>query len=326
MMVSARLALAIAVGTAAPALWIFANHQRLGRVIAAETLPAAQVKAGGATIDVSFTPGSLDLSHQAVLRWVGRSAEAVTAYYGRFPVRNIQIRVHPVEGESGIFDGTTWGYRGGYTRIAVGQHTSQRQLDSDWMLTHEMTHMAFPDVPDPHHWIEEGIATYVEPIARAQAGQLSVEKVWRDMARDMPQGEPGARDRGLDNTRSWGRTYWGGAMFCLVADVRIREVTHNRKGLQDALRGIVAAGGTIEYEWPVAETFRVGDKATGSTVLSDLYAEMKDAPVNVDLDALWRRLGVSLSDRGISFDDRAPLAQVRKAITAPRDQPEAAAP
>jgi hypothetical protein len=317
---STRLVRAFMLGAVAIALGLVASHQRLGRLSAADTIPSAQLKLGGANIDVSFASGNLDLPPSATLRWVTRAAEAVTAYYGHFPVPNMQIRVQPSKGESGIFGGTTWGYRGGYTRISVGEHTSQRQLDSDWMLTHEMTHMAFPDVPDRHHWIEEGIATYVEPIARAQAGQLSVDKIWRDMVRDMPQGEPGPRDRGLDNTPSWGRTYWGGAMFCLVADVRIREATHNRKGLQDALRGIVAAGGTIQYEWPIAETFRLGDKATGTTVLSDLYAQMKDAPVNVDLDELWRRLGIVSGNGGMSFDDRAPLAEVRKAITAPPDQ------
>jgi hypothetical protein len=64
----------------------------------------------------------------------------------------------------------------------------------------------------------------------------------------------------------------------------------------------------------------MGDKATGTTVLSDLYAQMKDAPVNVDLDELWRRLGIVSGNGGMSFDDRAPLAEVRKAITAPPDQ------
>jgi hypothetical protein len=44
---------------------------------------------------------------------------------------------------------------------------------------------------------------------------------------------------------------------------------------------------------------------------------MKDAPVNVDLDKLWLRLGVVSDGGGMSFDDRAPLAEVRKAITAP---------
>lgn len=57
-----------------------------------------------------------------------------------------------------------------------------------------------------------------------------------------PFGRPEAGDRGLDRTPTWGRTYWGGAFFCFVADVQIREATHGAKSLDDALRAIVAAG------------------------------------------------------------------------------------
>ena len=28
--------------------------------------------------------------------------------------------------------------------------------------------MAFPSLPDDQHWMEEGLATYVEPIARVE--------------------------------------------------------------------------------------------------------------------------------------------------------------
>src|SRR5205085_2418134 len=111
-------------------------------------------------------------------------------------------------------------------------------LDSDWRMTHEIIHLAFPNMADEHRWIEEGISTYVEPVARAQAGQLPPEAVWKEFARDMPQGQPDSGDQGLDNTHTWGRTYWGGALFCLAADVQIREKTSNRKGLRDALRAI----------------------------------------------------------------------------------------
>ena len=96
-------------------------------------------------------------------------------------------------------------------------------------MTHELTHMAFPNVPRQHHWIEEGIATYVEPVARAQAGLLPVEEVWEEMLRDMPKGLPGPDTRGLDQTHSWASTYWGGALFCLLADVQFRERTGNRR-------------------------------------------------------------------------------------------------
>ena len=136
------------------------------------------------------------------------------------------------------------------------------------------------------------------------------------MLRDMKQGLPETGDRGLDGTDGWGRTYWGGAMFCLLADVEIRKQTGNRAGLQQAQRGILAAGGNMEQDWPVARIFKLGDKATGTTVLTDLYAKMGDTAYAPDLDALWRDLGVSMQGGRVSFDDSAPLAPIRRAITA----------
>jgi hypothetical protein len=189
------------------------------------------------------------------------------------------------------------------------------------MLTHEMIHLAFPSMTEKHHWIEEGVSVYVEPVARVQARQLSAERMWHDVVRDMPQGEPEPGDEGLDHTPTWGRTYWGGAMFCLLADVRIREQTHNQKGLQDALRGILAAGGNITQDWGIERAFAVGDKATGTTVLTDLYNEMRDKPDPVELAALWKQLGIQRQkDGSIQLNPIAPKAEIREAITRPRGQ------
>ena len=54
----------------------------------------------------------------------------------------------------------------------------------------------------------------------------------------------------------------------------------------------------------------------GQTSLSDLYAEMKDQPMPVNLDALWRELGVVQRPGGgaVQFDDTAPAAALRRAI------------
>jgi hypothetical protein len=73
----------------------------------------------------------------------------------------------------------------------------------------------------------------------------------------MPQGLPQAGDRGLDHTPTWGRTYWGGAIFYLLADVKIRKRTRNRVGLQQALQGILAAGGNHEQDWPIQRILSV---------------------------------------------------------------------
>jgi hypothetical protein len=86
--------------------------------------------------------------------------------------------------------------------------------------------------------------------------------------------------------------------------------------LQQAQRGILAAGGNLEQDWPVPRIFSIGDQATGTHVLADLYAKMGDTPYAPDLGALWRDLGVSAQNGHVSFDDTAPLAPIRRAITA----------
>ncbi len=269
---------------------------------------------GNARIDVMLERDSLQVPVKEILLWVKSAAECVTTYYGRFPVPRVLIRITPFDGR-GVRNGMTFGERGGRITIRVGYKTSPSELASDWMLTHEMVHLAFPSVDDQHHWIEEGIATYVEPIARIQAGHLKVEQMWFDLVRDMPQGLPRSGDRGLDNTHTWGRTYWGGALFCLLAEVEIRRLTNNAKGLENALRGILDAGGDIRKDWNLEDAFRAGDRAVGVSVLQPLYARMKDKPVSVDLDSLWTQLGVQSDGASVRFDDSATLAAIRRAIT-----------
>ncbi len=81
-------------------------------------------------------------------------------------------------------------------------------------MTHELVHMAFPDIEGDdreHHWIEEGMATYVEPIARCQIGTLKPERIWGEMARYMPQGLPREGDQGSGSTLTPGAVPTGAA-------------------------------------------------------------------------------------------------------------------
>jgi len=274
-----------------------------------------QLAAKGSKIDVEVGPGDLMVSGEELKRWVQNAADAIVAYYGRFPVPHLRIQIEP-SGGNGIRGGKTFGRGGGLIVVHVGSQTPEIELASDWMMTHEMVHLTFPSMADEHHWIEEGIATYVEPIGRIQAGQMDPAEMWRDLVRDMPKGEPRAGDKGLDHTHTWGRTYWGGALYCLRADVEIRRQTQNAKGLQDALRGILDAGGDIREDWELRKALETGDRTTGTHVLMNLYEEMKDKPVEVELDSLWKQLGVKAENGKVTLVDDAPLAGVRRAITA----------
>lgn len=269
---------------------------------------------GSSRLDIVVEKGLFDVTKHGLLDWVRSAAESVASYYGHFPLPHLLIRITPGVGE-GIGHGMTFGKGGGLVTIQVGAETTRTDFRSDWMLTHEMLHLAFPSVRRDHHWIEEGIATYVEPVARVRARQMEASEMWYELVRDLPQGLPAPGDKGLDHTHTWGRTYWGGAFFCLLADVDIHRQTENRKGLDDALRGILEAGGNITQDWELRKALSIGDRTTGAQVLSSLYDKMKDQPFTVDLDALWKELGIERDGKTVRFIDSAPLAATRKAMT-----------
>jgi hypothetical protein len=284
-------------------------------LFAAAAPGAEEIIVPGGTISVELArdPGALDRA--AMLEWVRESANAVAAWYGRFPAARTRLVVTPKPGR-GVSGGRSWAHDGGLIRIRVGEATTRAGFARDWVLVHEMTHLALPSLPEAHEWLEEGIATYVEPLARAQAGDLSAEAVWAGFVRGMPNGLPQPGDRGLDHTHTWGRTYWGGALFCLLADLEIRRRTENRRNLQDALRAILAHG-NMETSSEIMPLLEIGDRAVGVAVLSELYARQKDRPDSTDLDALWRKMGIGTNGERIQFDESAPEAGLRRAMTQP---------
>ena len=274
---------------------------------------AQELKAGGAVLRVDLDRSAFGEGATPILEWVQRSADIVSRYYARFPTTSVAIRLVPQEGD-GVHGGKTFANPDAYIRVQLGREVTPPQLLNDWVLVHEMTHLALPDTGEAHAWLSEGIATYVEGVARVQAGNRSETDVWAEELRSMPRGLPQPGDRGLDRTHTWGRTYWGGAMFCLLADVDIRRRTQLRFGLQDALRAVLRESGGLATDWPIERVLRSGDAAVGTRTLEDLYAQMKDAPVAPDLMTLWRELGVTPQGDSVTLSDSAPLAEVRHAI------------
>lgn len=282
----------------------------------------ASLDVGGATIaiewDDALKPVAPDLRH-----WVDYSSHAVARFYGRFPAKQLSLNLDARPGRGGVGGGVTTNTDGAEINIRVGTAVTREELAEDWVLVHEMVHLALPEVGRRHNWLAEGLATYVEGIARAQAGTRPALDVWSELKRSMSQGLPKSGEGGLDQTHTWARTYWGGALFCFQADVSIREQSGNRYSLRDALIAILdATGGYAGPSAPrgvdINEVFRIGDRATHTTVLTDLYARMKDAPNAPDLDALWQKLGVRGDGDKIEVDDKAPLAAIRTDMTKAR--------
>lgn len=274
-----------------------------------------QVPGGVIHLSVGLDGGELALSAAELMAAVSDSARLLSDYFGRFPVRELALLVVPVEGND--WSGMQLGNGGASILLFLGRSATKLGPRQDWVLVHEMFHLGLPTLVRRHLWLAEGLATYQEPLARARAGYLSERALWRELLIGLPKGLPRAQDGGLDGTRSWGRTYWGGALFFLLADLQIRVSSAQRHSLDDAIRGILAAGGDTSVRWTALETLAAGDRAIGGRVLEELYRQHAASAVAIDLDALFRRLGVAWREGEVVFDEAAEWAPLRRALSAP---------
>ena len=268
----------------------------------------------GGSIQLAIGPGKIGVTDDEISQWTESSARAVASYFGRFPMPGALVLIAVARGPW-VGSGRTLSGGGGTVFVRVGEQAPAKAYRDDWVLVHEMIHLTFPSVPRSQDWAEEGLATYVEPFARVRAGLTSDEEAWAGLVEGLPNGLPGPDDRGLDHTHTWGRTYWGGALFWFLADVEIHKRTQRAMGLEHALRGINSAGGTNAVRWPLGRVMATGDKAVGVPVLTELHAAMGASRHPVDLALLFKSLGVAVIHGRAHFDDSAPLADIRRAIT-----------
>jgi hypothetical protein len=158
--------------------------------------PAAdEVRLGKVTLRIQSRGAAPDVGLTGLRDWVLRSAGIVTAYFGEFPVTGVSIRGSTTDSSS-MGSGRTYGYPQPRIEVNVGQHISLASLNDDWVLVHEMSHLSLPAMDESHTWLAEGVAVYVEGVARAQAGNISETRLWAEYETSMPKGLPGLNESG----------------------------------------------------------------------------------------------------------------------------------
>lgn len=272
------------------------------------------LKVGEADIEAVSFPGRIGLERPVIERWLSDSAAAVAHYFDGFPLMKTLIVAVPVAGRGGVVFGRVRGGGGGTILLRLGEQVQRDQLYDDWILVHEMVHLGAPFVTGRAGWLMEGMATYAEPIIRARAGWRTQEQLWLEFAGQMPRGVTALTRESLDAVSRAG-LYWGGAIFMLLADLDIRERTDGRASLETCFRAVLKAGGDTTARWPRQRMLDACDAATGTDTMARLARRYVSQPGDLDLDALWRELGVRFDGRMVTFDDSAPKAALRRAIT-----------
>ena len=265
------------------------------------------IDAGGGTIERVLLPGKLAMDDAAVDRWVALAARAVVGS-GQFPVRRVLLGMAPSRGDG--VSGKTLASGGASIMLDVGRSMTEAAVPRDWVLVHEMTHLALPSLPRGGAWLEEGLATYVEPIARARAGIIPADEVWSGLVEGLPQGQP---DAGTALDHDVGANLLG--RRALLPDGRRRHPQGHLESQGARQRAPRDPARRRQRRWSLARVLEVGDAAVGGTVLTNLHAKMGSQPVTVDLDALWTQLGVRVRGRTVTLDDAAPDAAIRRGVT-----------
>lgn len=261
---------------------------------------------------VVLLDGAADVGEPALLSWMRRMASAAAGFWQGFPAPGMPVFVIPRSGDSGIPFGRVMSGGGVSMVLYVGEHATRAQLDNDWVLIHELVHAGSPFIPGVP-WFSEGLATYFEPLIRARVGLQTPRDMWIEFMTHMPRAETVMADAGLarGGFRGW---YYGGALLMLLTDVRMREASGGDTGLGDCLRRVRREVGNFSRTLGVHAMISACDAAVGGHVLHDVVQEHAYEAGPVDLDSLWRRLGLHLANGALTYDDDAPLAGIRKAI------------
>ncbi len=299
----------------------FAGYSALGRfslnelaVPAPGSLRPGQPKQDGvlrlAILDGVSPEGRADL-----VDWVRLTAQAESNYWQGFTAKQLMLGLVPMKNGAPVGFGRTVPGGGASVMIQVNSQVDKRRLFDQWVLVHELIHTGMPYIDGRGTWLMEGAATYVEPIirARAGAGWKTEADVWKEWITQMPRGSAGF-SMGLSNLYGPPYVYWTGATVMLLADIGIRRATKGAKGLEDCLGGVLWSGVDAAKRVSVDEYVRACDRASETDVMSGLMQQHLFKQQPVDLDALWKELGVAKVGGKIVFDDRAPLAQWRKMI------------
>ena len=157
------------------------------------------IRVPGGEVEMTLGGKTSEDFRKLAIEWTQTSARSVSAYYGAFPIKKVRLQITPAGG-TGAGDGVANGWNGALITISFGRASTRKDIRTDWQLTHEMVHLAFPNVDEKHHWIEEGLATYVEPIARSASGS---DHAAGSLVRFRGWHAPGA----AKNRRSWSGYY-----------------------------------------------------------------------------------------------------------------------
>lgn len=271
-----------------------------------------ELQVGEQTLEVAMLDG-LE-RRRSLLGWLQQAADTVAGMTGGFPSARTQVLVLPVGADK---EAVPWAEIQRQGRPAVhffiDQHRPIYEFTHDWTAVHEFSHLLHPYILRQDAWLFEGIASYYQNIARVRSGQLTEQQAWQKLYDGFQRGSKHIGGAVLRDTNATMQFYWGGAAFVLLADVAL----HQRSGqsLAAVLAQFRQCCGEDMGPWSARVMLRQLDQLSHDTIFTQLYQQQVTRRAFPAVYGVLDQLGVKVRNGRVSLDNRAPLADIRRAIT-----------
>lgn len=261
--------------------------------------------------------------------WIEAQARAAALLAGKLPRPLVQVLVVPAAPASRpVRFGITGRGGGASVALSVSSNAGREALMSDWVAVHELVHLYMPYLEREDAWLSEGVATYYQEILRARAGLLSEAQAWANIRAGFRRGREAGTGRTLREeshdmfeTRAFERVYWAGAALALMADVQLRTRAARPSSLDAVVADFSECCTPALKPYPAREAIETMDRLANGSIFETLAARHLDRSAFPDVDALLRKLGVTLQHGRVRFDETAVWAETRRAITKPPEAP-----
>ncbi len=306
---------------------------RLEGTIAVGRFEIERLDAAGARFDVAVLDAPHRASREGIRTWLSKAAGAVAQLSGRFPVDRTLVLVEPVPARTpAVIFGMAMRAGGPHLRLLLASTARDEELVGEWVAVHEMTHLGMAWNYDTEAWFQEGFVTYYQEILRGRAGLLSEQEVWQNLHDGFGRGRRSGGQRTLSREsrvmhrhHTYHRVYWAGAALALRLDVELRRRFPDRWCLDDLMQLWERMhGGTRGGPATGLALMRAADRRLRQALCVPLATAQLESAAFPDLERLYARLGVQVVGGRVVLRDDAPLASLRRAITAPKTAVSAA--
>lgn len=280
----------------------------------------------GGSVRVALLGGIAEEHRAKLLRWVGHALAAVSTGHGELPLPQAQVVLRPVamRGGRAVGFGQSMRGQGNAVHIQVDPRASLEQLDADWTAVHEFAHWAHPYLGDDGAWLAEGLASYWQNLLRARSGLLTPLQAWQQLDAGFARGRSAVDDKlslaelsgVMHERRAYYAVYWSGAAYWLQVDVDLRRRSGGRLDVGEALKRFRDCCLLDRRAWAPRKFAAKLDELVGTDVFVPRYDEFAAHKGFPSVQQLYEELGlVRGADGSLSFDNAAPDAELRKALT-----------